>query len=294
MVCCMSFTQDELQALNTLFDQKMAVLRRDLERSLDGRIQVIRREFEQRMVTTLQDLLRGVVRRFGEQQHKFRDSLYHRLDAQQARTLQAISGEGEQRQQAQQLDDVVERALAAQLLAIEQLINQRLPLQPTEISLPYNGENKPEFDAIEVQTEIPWEDLVELIEKVLDERLVEVTSTLQMRLREMERALTVQINILHGEPGREPGAEAQENPVASLVSLQDVFASIEQLERIVESMQVAMTANSALISNRLYHHQQLPPERAHPTHPTVLSSEQQAERENNPIPFLKKRENDEG
>jgi hypothetical protein len=32
----------------------------------------------------------------------------------------------------------------------------------------------------------------------------------------------------------------------------------------MESMQVAMTANHALLSNRLYHHQQLPLERAHP------------------------------
>jgi len=46
--------------------------------------------------------------------------------------------------------------------------------------------------------------------------------------------------------------------------MQEVFQSIEQLERIIESMQVAMTANHALLSNRLYHHQQLPLERAHP------------------------------
>jgi hypothetical protein len=45
--------------------------------------------------------------------------------------------------------------------------------------------------------------------------------------------------------------------------MQEVFQSIEQLERIIESLQVAMTANHALLSNRLYHHQQLPLERAH-------------------------------
>jgi len=50
----------------------------------------------------------------------------------------------------------------------------------------------------------------------------------------------------------------------NLTNMQEVFQSIEQLERIIESMQVAMTANHALLSNRLYHHQQLPLERAHP------------------------------
>jgi hypothetical protein len=39
-------------------------------------------------------------------------------------------------------------------------------------------------------------------------------------------------------------------------------------------MQVVMTTNHALLSNRLYHHQQLPLERAHPSshaHPTSLN-----------------------
>ena len=48
-----------------------------------------------------------------------------------------------------------------------------------------------------------------------------------------------------------------------LGDLQEVLKSIQQLERIVESMQVAMTTSSSLLSNRLYHHQQLPLERAH-------------------------------
>jgi hypothetical protein len=47
--------------------------------------------------------------------------------------------------------------------------------------------------------------------------------------------------------------------------MQDILTSINQLERIVESMQVAITANSALFSHRLYYHQNLPIERAHPS-----------------------------
>ena len=46
--------------------------------------------------------------------------------------------------------------------------------------------------------------------------------------------------------------------------MEEVFQSIEQLERLIESMQVAMTSNHALLAHRLYHHQQLPLERAHP------------------------------
>ena len=51
----------------------------------------------------------------------------------------------------------------------------------------------------------------------------------------------------------------------TIMNMQDVFTSIERLERIIESMQVAMTSNHALLSNRMYHHQQLPLERAHPS-----------------------------
>jgi hypothetical protein len=51
----------------------------------------------------------------------------------------------------------------------------------------------------------------------------------------------------------------EENPT----SIQEILHGIEHLEQIVESMQVVMTSNHALLSNRLYHHQQLPFERAH-------------------------------
>ncbi|GAC1453674.1 MAG: hypothetical protein PVSMB2_01020 [Ktedonobacteraceae bacterium] len=47
-------------------------------------------------------------------------------------------------------------------------------------------------------------------------------------------------------------------------SLKMSITGIERLELILESMQVAMTSNHALLSNRMYHHQQLPLERAHP------------------------------
>ena len=75
----MSFTQDELQALNAIFDQKMAVLRRELERTFDQRMQNLRREFEQQLATTLQETLRSLTRRSFEQQHKLRDGIQQLL-----------------------------------------------------------------------------------------------------------------------------------------------------------------------------------------------------------------------
>ena len=62
--------------------------------------------------------------------------------------------------------------------------------------------------------------------------------------------------------------------MASVTLSNEILRGIEQLEHIVESMQVVMTTNHALLSNRLYHHQQLPLERAHPSshsHPTSLN-----------------------
>jgi hypothetical protein len=266
----MSFTQDELQALHAIFDQKMAILRRDLDRSLDQRMQLMRREFDQRQTSILQDLLRGLARRQNEQQHRVSDALYQRLDGLQSRIVQTLQQEFEQKheQQRQQLEQVVDRALAAQLLAIEQLINQQPPTTEIEASSTLE-ETIPSFDAIEVQTEIPWDDLVELIDKVLAERLHQMNNAIQTKLQDLERALVVQLHILRDQLQRSisaPSGQHASNETASgnLTTIQEIFTSIEQLERLIESMQVTMTANSALLSNRLYYHQQLPAERAHP------------------------------
>ena len=77
-------------------------------------------------------------------------------------------------------------------------------------------------DDEDVETEIDFEDLSEVIRQALDQRL------------------------------------------HVLGDLQEVSKSIQQLERTVEAMQISMTTSSSLLSNRLFHHQQLPLERAHP------------------------------
>ncbi len=264
----MSFTQDELQALNTIFDQKMAILRRDLERSLDQRMLGLRRDFEHRLTLVLQDLLRGQSRRLFDLHHKSRDSLYQRLELQQARTSQLIQQETEQRQrQQQQLEDIVERGLAAQLLAFEQLLNQRLSSLTSELPVAYSGEAPPDFDAIEVQTEIPWEDLVDLIARELDERLNALSTLVLDRLRAVEGSLLAQFHSLSVELHQRQSPVPGESSSETAGNIQHIVASLEQLERLIEAMQVTMTANSALISNRLFHHQQLPLEQAHPSRP---------------------------
>jgi hypothetical protein len=212
----MAFTQDELQALNNIFDQKMAILQHELEQSLNQRMQVLKREFE----------------------------------------------------------DVVERILTAQL------INQRLSAPVTQLSVPYTNESRPNLEAIEVQTEIAWEDLTELIDKILMERLAALNVSLQSKMQEMERALTARIrqwrDSTHYTQSYLPHERSTDN-------LTNIHASIEQLERLMESMQVVMTTNSALLANRLYHHQQLPLERAHPSRQENNTSLHSSDKEHAPI-----------
>jgi hypothetical protein len=274
----MAFTQDELQALNTIFDQKMAVLQHDLEHSLNQRMQVLKREFEQRVKTIVQDLLHNQSRHLSIMQHRSRDTLNQKLEMLHDKTVQIASQEIEPQQQKQYLEDVIERTLAAQLPALEQLINQRLSLP-----VPYTNESQPNFEAIEVQTEIIWEDLIETIDKALMERLTALNISLQSKMQEMERALTARIRQWRDSTHYTQSFLPQEHSTGSLTNMQDVFASIEQLEHLIESMQVAMTTNNALLANRLYHHQQLPLERAHPSRQEHNASLHSSNKESAPI-----------
>ncbi len=263
----MSFTQDELQALNSILDQKLSVHRRELERTFDQRIQGLRHDVEQRLTAIQQDLLHSISRTLGDQQSRSRDAVTRKLDDQQVRLTQALLHEIEQKrvQQQQHNEDFLERSLAAQLLAFEQLIGQHQSLSEFDESTPYSSDDlRPNFDTIEVQTEIPWDELVDLIDRVLAERLSTLQTSLQTSLKDIEHYLSMQIHAVRAASLREQKPVDNENVPTTLDDMQDVFRSIEQLERLIESMQVAMATNSALISNRLYYHQQLPLERAHP------------------------------
>ncbi len=255
----MSFTPDELQALNAILDQKMAELLSELEQFFDRKTQSIRQELAQ---------------------------------------------------QQQQLADSIEHSFATQLLAFEQLINQHLPVaskdnhdplqppQPLRVPTEYTNQPQTSFEAIEVQTEIPWEDLIDLLNTALNERFITFNTSLQARLQDAAHAVSSQIQLLRDEFHKEqpiasssgmPGGQRTTNggqgrrdgqgqaavptslSVPTEAEMQDILTSINQLESVVESMQVAMTANNTLISNRLYHHQHLPVERAHPSRSLSLT-----------------------
>ena len=262
----MAFTADELQSFNDILDKKLAAHRGEIERAFDQRMQTLRREIEQRFITVQREIIATLTQKLTEQQKGLQTTLSQKLNAQQMGITQAVSYELKQWQQHQQpqLEGVVDRALAAQLLAIEELLNQRLSLQPFDDTALQIGEHPPHFEAIEVQTDLPWEDLIHIFGKVLDERFAKLNESNQAAMRSWEQYLSGQLYTLQSQVREEILQTRQPQAYSgNLASMQEVFQGIEQLERLIESTQVAMTANQALLSNRLYHHQQLPLERAH-------------------------------
>ena len=263
----MSFTPDEIQAFNDILEKKLATHRREMERGLDQRLQTLRREFEQRLNAVQQEFVRTLIQKLADQQRGVQNALSQKLNAQQISISQAVSQEVRQRQQQQQpqLEGLIDRALAAQLLAIEELLNQRLSLQSSEdMSVPM-GEHSPQFEAIEVQTELPWEDLIDIFGKALDERFVTLNETMQAAMRNLEQYFAIQMRSMQVQFRENSLYNRQPQPYTgdNLTNMPEISQNIEQLERNIEAMQVAMAANHALLSNRLYHHQQLSMERAH-------------------------------
>ncbi|MHB8597699.1 MAG: hypothetical protein ACYDER_12915 [Ktedonobacteraceae bacterium] len=277
----MSFTADELQSFNDILDRKLSAHRRDLERLFDQRLNKFRRELDQRLIAAQQEVIRVLAQKLGEQQSGMTTIFQQQLADSQMRIAQAVSHEVKQWQiqqaskaseaeHSEQIEGIIDRSLAAQLLAIEELLNQRMVYQSSEevaMSM-VSGEHGPQFEAIEVQTELPWEDLMEVFGKALDDRFTVLGDRAQTATQRLEHQLSSRISALQRQLFEELAHLPVHTYGGALTNVQDVFQSIEQLERIIESMQVAMTANHALLSNRLFHHQQLPLERAHPAHST--------------------------
>ena len=258
----MSFTEDELQSFNSILEQRLTAQRKEMERIFEQRILESRRENEQRFFTMQQEILRNMALKLAEMQGRLDTMLSEKLQTQQTRITQSINLDTEQKNQ--QVESSLARLLEAQLPAIEQLIGKQLQqftIQSLEDTvMTANGVHP--LEAFEVQTELPWEDLSDMIGKALDERLSALSEALSRSLQNLEQYLSVRIHGLRDEFVRiQPQSTALNG---SHTNVQEVLHGIEHLERVVESLQVAMTANHALLSNRLYHHQQLPLERAHP------------------------------
>ena len=267
----MSFTEDELQAFNKILDQRLSAHRRDMERVFDQRMNALRRDIEQRLTTAQQELLRTMTQKLTDHHQQLNAGLNQKLSSQQTRFGEIVSEnlEQTQQQQQQQFEGLIESTLAAQLLAIEQLINQWLALQPISDPQMHVSEYPPHFETIEVQTELPWEDLMDVFGKSLDERFVVLHESIQMSIKSWEQYLSRHLQALYTQLRDELSRKQSQfhngtEAMMSATHLQEALQGIEQLEHIIEAMQVAMTNNHALLSNRLYHHQSLPLERAHP------------------------------
>jgi len=258
----MSFTEDELQSFNTILEQRLTAQRKEMERIFDQHIIESRRESEQRSFTMQQEILRNMALKLTEMQGRLDSMFSEKLQTLQTRITQSINLDAEQKNQ--QVESNIARLLEAQLPAIEQLVSkqlQQLTLQSLEDTvMTANGVHP--LEAFEVQTELPWDDLSDMIGKALDDRLSVLSEALSRSLQNLEQYLSVRIHGLRDEFVRSQPQSPALN--GNQTSVQEVLHGIEHLERVVESLQVAMTANHALLSNRLYHHQQLPLERAHP------------------------------
>jgi F0F1-type ATP synthase delta subunit len=121
-----------------------------------------------------------------------------------------------------------------------------------------------EAEGVEVQADIAWEDLMNVIDRVVGERLSALEETMQLLVRNTEHTLLMELRSLQSDLAQAKQRHT-DRITADSADPHAIFTSIEQLEHIMEALQVSMTANHTLLSNRLSHHQHLPFERAHPT-----------------------------
>lgn len=285
----MSFTEDELQSFNNILEQRLSAQSREMERAFDQRMSALRRDMEERLVAIQQDIPRTVSLKMAEQQNVLNTSLSQNLSTQQAYIISAFNRDVEQRQQ--HVEGTVDGMLAAQLLGIEQLLDQRLSHPKLDDTAPPVDEALPQLEAIEVQTDLSWEDLSDVIGKALDQRLSVLHESTLSAIKNLEQDFSTRLfglreELLSGQDQMQ-SQPYNENPP----SMQEVLRGIDHLERIIESMQVAMTSNHALLSNRLYHHQQLPLERAHPSNRTHATPSNGVTA---PLPVVKERRENSG
>jgi hypothetical protein len=152
--------------------------------------------------------------------------------------------------------------LAEQQNELKDAIIQRLGAYPTRV---IEEEVHPEgTEVVEMQADIAWEDLMNVIDRVVGERLSALEETIQLMVRNTEHTLLMELRSLQSDLVQAKQRHT-DTITTDITNLDDVFTSIEQLEHIMEALQVTMTANHTLLSNRLSHHQHLPLERAHPS-----------------------------
>jgi hypothetical protein len=177
----------------------------------------------------LQAHLRDVEQVFDQRMSEYRRYNEHRLYAMQHELIRMLTFK------LSEFHDRIERLVQEQLAVWQQSLVAHDEQHGT---VRLNGYQQ--ADAIEVQTELSWEGLVDVVGQALDERLIP--------FKEETRSLL-----------------SQRKSQDSAPDIQEIVRGIEHLERVIESLQVVMTANHALLSDRIYSHQQQPIEHAHPT-----------------------------
>src|SRR5437660_2511184 len=185
----MSFTQDELQSFSAILEQRLAIHRQELEYTFDRRLRMLTHEFEQHLIATQHYLMSALPQRVLE-------VLPERKAVAQPDS-QVLIKEGER--QKQQVVDLVENALANHLFAIERLIQQRPVSSSSDLTPTHVSENFPDLNAIEIQAEIPWNELTDVVEKALDERLTVLNESIQSSFQNMEQYLLAQLQNLQRE-----------------------------------------------------------------------------------------------
>ncbi len=256
----MSFTEDELQAFNSILEQRLAAHRQVMEQAMDQRLSSFQQSIENRFVSLQQETIGSLEQGLANRNERSDGTIEEKLAEQRDQIARLVGQEVEQK--SHQVEMHVDHLFTEQLLGIEQLLKQQVSQRQSEAEI---AELRPQLETIEVQTDLSWEDLVDAMGKALDERLVSLNASLQTSVKTLEQHLAVRLHSLRDELTHGQGVQPPYTSVLSnSASLQEMLTGIEHLERVMESMQVAMTANNALFSNRLYHHQQLPLERAHP------------------------------
>lgn len=190
----MSFTEDELQSFNAILDQRLTAHLRETERIIDERVYEFRRDVEQRILAVQQDTVRKLAQKVSEYQNVVDAVLNEKFRTQQKSLAEIISQDAEQREQ--QFENSVDRMLAAQLLGIEQLLAQQLSVESLDEAELQASASQPQLEAIEVQTELPWEDLMDVIGKALDDRFAILNDSVQRTVKNLEQYLSVRLHNL--------------------------------------------------------------------------------------------------
>lgn len=273
----MVFTPDELQAFNDILERRLSAQRREIDQLFEQQAQKLRRDFEQRLLASQREIMHLITQQLYEQQKKWQTILQQKLGEQRMSFTQTVIREFRSQQEEQTpTPAVIDQALAARLLAIEEMLERTAPQTEEDGETAFDDQER-HFEAIEVQTDLPWEELIDVFGKVLDERLSGFAESTLSAFRNWEQLVSSRLHAIQTQlhdvmmQGRQTQTFS-----GNLTTMQEVFQSIEQLEHLIESMQVAMTTNHALLSNRLYHHQQLPLERAHPGNPVAPAAIAQA------------------